>query len=264
MIIYGATDTGRQHPSNEDSIFPAGYWPSPHEVSDEAAASLGYLVAVADGVSAASLAQQASQKVVTTLVERYYSGNDLVSSDVALVAATAAANSAAYDITEDQEAEDVAATTLVAAVIKDNVVRVVHAGDSRAYLVTPQQVVSLTTDHSVVQELVEEGSISPAEADTHPESGVLTRALGVENEVQLDLSPPIPLEEADCLVLCSDGLYTLVSEREISDAVRGQSPAKAAHRLIDLANRRGGYDNISVVIATRQHQPTWRQRLFGR
>lgn len=258
MVIYGWSDVGRRHQTNDDSIFPAGYWPAPHEVAVEAADRHGHLLAVADGVSTAALGARASQQAMETLVHSYYHPTTEVESmEVRLLAAALAANRSAWALTTAEENDDLAATTLVAAVIRDGVAIVLHAGDSRAYLVTPEQVVALTTDHSVVQELVDAGEISPDQAVDHPDSGALTRALGVDSHVRFDLSAPILLGAGDSLVLCSDGLSTLVADDEIGQVVRSTTPAKAVHKLIDLANRRGGYDNISLVVAGPDDRQSW-------
>lgn len=263
-MIYGWSDPGRRHQTNDDSIFPEGPWPSPHALAAEEAGRCGYLLAVADGVTTAVLGAQASQQTIETLVHSYYGQPEGVeSAATALRAAALAANRAAWTLTMAEDNDDMAATTLVAAAIRDGVAHVVHAGDSRAYLVTADQVVCLTTDHSVVQELVDTGEISAADALDHPESGILTRALGVAGHVRLDLSAPITLQPGDSLVLCSDGLSTLIDEAEIGHVVRSAAAAKAVHKLIDLANRRGGYDNISVVIAGPDEQRPWWRRLLG-
>jgi len=264
VSIWGGTDPGQRHRTNQDCVFPLGEWPLPYEIVPEAISAGGYLLAVADGVSSAALSEQASQQALNSLVEHYYAhigdGEDVESG---LMAAAHAANTAAWRLTEDSPVEEIAATTLVAAVIRDGVAWIIHAGDSRAYLVTSQNIESLTIDHSVVQELFDGGVISAEEAQVHPEQGVLTRALGVSHRISIDLSQPIPLTDADSLVLCSDGLSTLVSEAEISQHVRRQSPARAARSLIALANRRGGYDNISVVVAgNNQNKPLWRHWLW--
>jgi protein phosphatase len=264
MIIYGWSDLGRRHLTNDDSIFPAGHWPAPYPFTAGGVAHRGYLLAVADGVTMAALGAHASRQAIETLVHTYYDPPAALDSvEIALLTAALAANKAAWDLTAAEENDDLAATTLVAAVIRDGVVQVIHAGDSRAYLVTPDQVVYLTSDHSVVQDLIDAGEISPEEALDHPENGVLTRALGVASHVRFDLSAPVALGVYDSLVLCSDGLSTLVHEDEIGQVVRSAAPARAVHRLIDLANRRGGYDNISVVIASPAERKSWWRRVLG-
>jgi protein phosphatase len=261
MVIYGWSDLGRRHQTNDDSVFPAGTWPAPHEAAVDDAEQSGYLLAVADGVTTAALGAHASQQVVETLVHSYYyPAGEVESVGVRLLAAALAANRAAWALTTAEENDDLAATTLVAAVLKDGVAQVLHAGDSRAYLVTPEQVVALTSDHSVVQELIDAGEIDPVDAPNHPESGALTRALGVDSHVRFDLSAPVLLQPGDSLVLCSDGLSTLVQDDEIGQVVRSAAPAKAVHKLIDLANRRGGYDNISVVVAGPGDSQSWWRR----
>lgn len=261
MVIYGWSDLGRRHQANDDSVFPAGYWPAPYETAVDDAERNGYLLAVADGVTTAALGAHASRQVVETLVQSFYGvSGEVESVGVRLLMAALAANQSAWALSTAEENDDLAATTLVAAVLKDGVAQVLHAGDSRAYLVTPEQVVALTTDHSVVQELVDAGELDPGQTLNHPDSGALTRALGVDSHVRFDLSALVPLRSGDSLVLCSDGLSTLVADDEIGQVVRSAIPAKAVHKLIDLANRRGGYDNISVVIAGPGDSRSWWRR----
>lgn len=140
-------------------------------------------------------------------------------------------------------------TTLTAAMIQYNRIHLVHVGDSRAYLIRPGLIRRLTADHSVVEELLRWGAISEEEASNHPYRNVLTRALGTEATVKLDLIEEI-FHPGDYLLLCTDGLTTLVTEPEIYDAVEGSlTLQQALDRLIDLALSRGGYDNITVVLA---------------
>jgi serine/threonine protein phosphatase PrpC len=140
-------------------------------------------------------------------------------------------------------------STVVAAVVHDEGIEVAHVGDSRAYLVHAGQVFQLTKDHSMVQRLVDDGVLSPAEAARHPEANKILRALGIGPEVDVDVKPQAVLYVAgDVLVLCSDGLSDLLSPGDIM-AVAGDAPApQAAGQLVDLANARGGHDNITAAV----------------
>ncbi len=144
-------------------------------------------------------------------------------------------------------------TTVVGALMNDDRVMITHAGDSRAYLVRDGVLQQLTTDHTYVQDLVERGAITPEEALSHPQSHVLTRCLGAEPRLQLDVQEfwvwgVNEGEPEDKLVLCSDGLYGLVSDSEIADIVTKNSPQEACVQLIELAKSRGGYDNITLAV----------------
>ena len=249
LSIWGETDIGRKHETNDDSIFPQGQWPLPRHIPLFRVQKQGRLLAVADGVSQASHAAQASKVAIDALVTHYYeqaSSEDDI--PTALLAAAYAANDAVLGLV-DEDAGVTAMTTLVAAVIHQDRAWIVHAGDSRAYHITPTDFQPLTIDHSMVQELFDAQVITAQEAANHPQQGVLTRALGISEFTIIEASPAVALQPDSRLLLCSDGLSTLVNEKEMADIVRHESPARAVHTLIRLANHRGGYDNISVVIA---------------
>lgn len=144
-------------------------------------------------------------------------------------------------------------TTVVAALINDDKVMITHAGDSRAYLVRDGVLQQLTTDHTYVQDLVDRDAITAEEALSHPQSHVLTRCLGAEPRLRLDTQEfwiwhVGENEPEDRLVLCSDGLYSLVSDAEIAESISKNSPQEACVQLIELAKSRGGYDNITLAI----------------
>ncbi len=144
-------------------------------------------------------------------------------------------------------------TTIVGALIQGDEVVITHAGDSRAYLVRDGELQQLTVDHTYVQDLVERGAISAEEALSHPQSHVLTRCLGAEPRLALEAQQywiwDVSAEEPeDRLVLCSDGLYSLVTEEEIASAVTSRSPQDSCVHLVELAKERGGFDNITIAI----------------
>ena len=124
-----------------------------------------------------------------------------------------------------------------------------HVGDSRLYLARGNSIARLTHDHSYVGRLVESGILRAEEAESHPQRHILTAALGAGVEVSADApSDPLALEEGDVLVLCTDGLWSLVGERELLEIVRTQPPAVACSDLIKLARDRGGPDNITLQV----------------
>ena len=143
-------------------------------------------------------------------------------------------------------------TTVVSIMITEQEIAIVHAGDSRAYLVRDGELEQLTVDHTYVQDLVDRGLISQEEALSHPQAHVLTRCLGAEPRLELDsqtlwLWPVDASLTGDRIVLLSDGLYSLVSDDEISEVISSCSPQESCSRLVELAKQRGGYDNITLV-----------------
>ncbi len=259
LAIWGWSDRGCQRTANEDRVLPHGAWPAPFLAGPEAVAARGYLFAVADGVSTAGLGAQAGEAVLAALFARYYA-SEAPNVLEALADAIGAANAAAWSVTQQANGSALAATTLVAAVLQNRTAWVAHVGDSRCYLITPRQTEALTSDHSVVQELMDAGQIDIQGAQAHPQQGVLTRALGIGEAVAVDFSLPVVLASEDRLLLCSDGLTTLVDEEKIGEITRRKPPQAAVEALIALANHRGGYDNISVVVAGYHDRVPWWRR----
>lgn len=139
-------------------------------------------------------------------------------------------------------------TTLTAAMVFGAKVVVAQVGDSRAYIMTDGTLRQLTKDHSWVNEEVERGNITLAEAKIHPRRNVLTRAVGIAPKVDVD-TLSIDVKEGDVLCLCSDGLYGLVDDEDIQEVLTTHSPSEASRILVDRANELGGHDNITVIVA---------------
>jgi protein phosphatase len=141
-------------------------------------------------------------------------------------------------------------TTLTIAVIDGQMLLAGHVGDSRAYLINDKEIVQITKDHSLVQEMVEKGEITAQQARTHPRRNVITRVVGYYGKVEPDVVK-WSLEEGDRVLVCCDGLIIHLTDEEIKQTVlQNPDPQQAAAKLIALANQRGGQDNISVIIAT--------------
>jgi serine/threonine protein phosphatase PrpC len=139
-------------------------------------------------------------------------------------------------------------TTLTVALLAGRTLSVAHVGDSRAYLWRRGKLRQLTQDHSWVAEQVSRGVLSPGEARAHPKQNVLTRALGLDIRRGVD-SHSLRLAQGDIILLCSDGLHSLLRDPEISDFLGQLAPQDACDQLVAQANSRGGKDNITVVIA---------------
>lgn len=144
-------------------------------------------------------------------------------------------------------------TTLVSAIFQGADVTIAHIGDSRAYLIRDSVIQQLTTDHTYVQQLVDKGEIQPEEALSHPQAHILTRAIGSEPVLKLDtrrfwLWEVSEEEPKDYILLCSDGLYSLISEEEMASLISSKSPQQACAEMVEIAKRRGGYDNITLAI----------------
>jgi len=236
MILRAAagTNVGRRRRINEDR----------YAIAPE----LG-LFLVADGMGghtagqvASELAAQAALRAVGTLQDA------AVSLAEKLRFAVSSANRAIFEAARERPELAGMGTTLVAVLAHDGRVALAHVGDSRAYLVRGGRIRQLTDDHSVVGELLRRREISADAAREHPHRHVLTRALGVRAVVEPDLAELSP-SAGDVFALCSDGLTTHVRDEEIAErASAGAILEAAVEALIDLANARGGEDNITVVL----------------
>jgi PPM family protein phosphatase len=181
-------------------------------------------------------------------MREYYDAPQELSPSVRLAQAIERANTQVYTENREQPEGRRMTTTVVAALIMGAKLHLAHTGDSRAYVITRGQIVLVTRDHSWVAELVRSGDLTEAEAEAHPWRNRITRALGMHESIDIE-QRVLDLLEGDRLLLCSDGLTRHVAEEEILEVVANCEPGEASRRLIDLANERGGQDNISVVIA---------------
>ena len=246
LQIWGATDKGRQREGNEDAIYPESgtefYQPSAKNL-----AGRGQLLVVADGMGGTRAGSEASRWAIRVAVERYY---DAPGSNVGanLRSALEAANQSLYQYLRSTNVQQ-AGCTMSAVVIHLNTLYVANVGDSRVYLLRNGRITQLTRDHSVTQQKVDQGLIQPEDALRDPDRNVITRSMGTRLEVQVDLFPPIPLVTGDGVLLCSDGLTDMVADVRILTLTGDNAPKRAAKRLIAAANRQGGVDNISVVLA---------------
>jgi protein phosphatase len=203
---------------------------------------------VCDGVAGGTAGEIASEHAVRRILNDYYQAP---ADQPALPRLLAAIQQANADIVQENMSQPEGrrmTTTVVAAVWQNPYLILVHAGDSRAYLVRSGQITQLTRDHSWVAEMVRSGDLTQEEAVNHPWRNRITRALGMKENVDLD-AQTVEVRSGDRLVLCSDGLTRHVSDAEIAAAVTQQAPRLAGQQLIGLANQRGGSDNISVIVA---------------
>lgn len=212
--------------------------------NEDRALGRGPVIAVADGMGGAKAGEVAAQMAVDEVAAL----SEPVSPDE-VRSAIRRANGAIFDLAHTDPDKAGMGTTLTAALLSGAALAVLHVGDSRAYLWRAGELTQITDDHSVVAELVRRGSLSPAEAEVHPHRNVITRALGAEREVTPDIVTQ-PLEPGDVILLCSDGLSSYVGDAAIAGALEAAPDLNAAAReLVALANRAGGADNVTVVLA---------------
>ena len=236
MILRSAarTDVGRRRRANEDCY--------------AIVAELGYFV-VADGMGghkAGQLASRLAAEAATAALEALEGSAATLTEK--LRCTIAAANREIYVAAQAKAEFSGMGTTVVSLLATDGRVALAHVGDSRAYLVRGGRIRQLTDDHSVVGELVRRREITKSAAREHPHRHVLTRAVGVRREVAPDLAE-LTSSPGDLFVLCSDGLTGLVLDEEIAEAANAGTDLDATcAQLVDLANERGGEDNITVVL----------------
>jgi serine/threonine protein phosphatase PrpC len=225
---FAGTDTGRQRRANEDSLLAR----SP-------------LFVVADGMGGAQAGEVASK----IAVEYFQRGlPDASEPEVALAAVAHAANSRIHELSHSHAEQAGMGTTLTAVYVGEEQVTIAHVGDSRAYRLRDGELLRLTDDHSLVDELIRQGRLTPKEAVEHPQRSVITRALGPEGAVEVD-TRSYPALPGDIYLLCSDGLTTMVPEAELAGVLLAHPRLRAAgEALIAAANEAGGRDNITVVL----------------
>jgi PPM family protein phosphatase len=235
LSSFAATDVGLQRAGNEDShlrgrtVFAVADGLGGHQGGEVASAMAVERLGALDGRSFAEPTQAAA----------------------ALADAIADANRAILERgVADQGLWGMGTTVTAAAVVGDLVLQLAHVGDSRAYLLRgdgpPRQ---LTTDHTVVGELVRRGRLTPQQAASHPERSILTRAVGLDPNVQVEQPAPLGLQPDDQVLLCSDGLTETVADEQLAQVLAGQADGDdACQALIAAANAAGGPDNITVVL----------------
>ena len=231
-----ATNVGLVRPINEDSYI--------------CLATDVYVVA--DGMGGHAAGEVASGMLVETAGELLcHAGSDAFSED-SLKQVILQANQKILDKASQDKGYAGMGTTASILHIKDDAGILAHVGDSRIYLFRSGEMQQLTKDHSLVWDLVENGTITAEEAKQHPKRNLLTRAVGVDRELQVDVHT-FPVEHDDKFLLCSDGLTNMVSENDIKAAVLAPAISNKAQYLIDLALRAGGTDNITAIVVEKSH-----------
>lgn len=238
MKISAKTDIGKVRSNNQDS-FAAGDLTS--EVS---------WAVVCDGMGGANGGNVASEAAVKVISDKLNSGYHIGMNDNSvknlLISSVEAANITLYSMAKNNDELNGMGTTVVLAVRNADTLYISNVGDSRIYIVSESGMTQVTTDHSVVQMMIDKGEISPEEARDHPKKNVITRALGVDPEVRIDYSQE-QLNEGDMVLLCTDGLTNYVDDEVIFEVCKSEDRYKIADKLVELANENGGGDNITVV-----------------
>jgi protein phosphatase len=225
---YAGTDTGRQRRENEDSML-----------------ARAPLFVVADGMGGAQAGEVASR----IAVEAFEPGvGDSREPETALATLAQRANARIYELSHSHAEQAGMGTTLTAVYVGEREISIAHVGDSRAYRLREGVLERLTEDHSLVDELLRQGRLTPEEAVEHPQRSVITRALGPEGVVEVD-TRSYAARDGDVYLLCSDGLTTMLDEERVAQVLREHATLRdAGEALIAAANDAGGRDNITVVL----------------
>ena len=241
MQIFSRIDIGKVRSSNQDAYFTG-------ELSDGSAFAV-----VCDGMGGANAGNIASETAVKGISEyilrSYRTTMSVTDIEKLLINAISSANIEIYDMSVKTPELSGMGTTVVVAVVRNGRAVIAHVGDSRIYLIG-DEIKQLTRDHSIVQSMVESGTITPTEAKSHPRKNIITRALGAEEDVAVD-SDILDVDSGQSLLLCTDGLSNFVESAEILEIFKQTEIEKVAEILVDTANNNGGGDNIAVVTITR-------------
>lgn len=240
MRIFSKTDCGKVRKINQDAFFAT--------VLPDGAA----LAVVCDGMGGANagdLASKTAVEVISQYIINAYSTSMDTNALLNLIKnSIISANIDVYDISLKNSDLSGMGTTAVVAVVREKQVIICNVGDSRAYLLS-DKLKQITRDHSVVQTLLESGKLTEEEARVHPDKNVITRALGVEENIIPD-DYCIPLQKGEYILLCTDGLSNYVDSETIYDIVKNNDINKVTQLLVDKANSAGGRDNVTVVAVT--------------
>lgn len=242
MVFYGQTDIGKRRQQNEDSYY----------IKDEGNYKLFVVADGMGGYAGGEVASKLAIKIFTKFVEsnlslkKHYEREDIVE---ILKQGIINANTSVHEKAQNNENFKNMGTTIAIALIYNSKVYIAHVGDSRIYRVRKNIIRQLTKDHSYVEKLISEGTITRREADNHPKKNMLTRAIGAEETVESNIKVKGMLP-GDIFVLCTDGLTNMVQDKEIFKTVceNEHNLKNACDQLINNANFAGGYDNSTVIL----------------
>lgn len=241
MIAWALTDKGKARRENQDSF----HLEISHAVNQA-------ICVVCDGMGGAKSGNVASQMAADVFMDEMRlqakPGMSPKAIRTAMASSVAASNRRVYEKAQSGSDFYGMGTTLVGAAVSRNGALIINVGDSRAYLADEQGITQITRDHSLVEDLIAKGELTREEAKIHPSKNLITRALGTEAAVIPDLFS-VELKEGDFLLLCTDGLSNMVEDQEILfEILHGGDPSNCCERLINLANERGGPDNITIAL----------------
>jgi len=249
----GFTDIGMKRKMNEDALLLADLtnfnFSLGARINTGHLSERGALLAVADGMGGAAAGEVASELAVMTLLDELTQGANVKAISLRLKEAVENTNRRIWEYAQQHPELQGMGTTLTAAVISNGLVYIAQVGDSRAYLLRGKNITQITKDQSLVQRWLDAGLLDVEEAQVHPYRNILTQSLGIGPSVKV-AGAEFPLYRNDYLLLCSDGLSNKISPQEMLRALwESSNISETCRKLIDEANRRGGEDNITVIVA---------------
>lgn len=239
MLVSAKTDIGMKRSTNQDSYSYGQF--------ENGTITWAVVCDGMGGMAAGNIASITAVEVIAGALEQNLSPKSSPSFVKNLLKTSIeSANAKIFSMAEENEDMRGMGTTVVAVVVIKGVAYFVHAGDSRAYYYSNNQLSQVTTDHSVVQTLLESGQLTQDEAKNHPNKNIITRALGVASYIDVDFET-LDVSEGDTVLLCTDGLTNCIDDELIKLASTDNDFSSLAERLVELANQNGGNDNITVV-----------------
>lgn len=237
MKLYAMTDVGRKREVNQDYVY----------VTDQPVGPFPNFLAVADGMGGHKAGDFASKYTVNTVLEELEK-TPLDKPEEILRNIVGIANHKLIEVAATDVKLEGMGTTLVAGTVIGNTLYFANVGDSRLYLIN-EKIRQISKDHSLVEEMVRLGGIKAEEAKNHPDKNIITRAIGVKEDVEADIYE-YRLKKGDVILMCTDGLSNMVEDEDMFDIVKGsRDVVEAVEMLIEKANSNGGRDNIGVVLA---------------
>ncbi len=236
LNIGNFSDVGKARKINEDNF-------------GSISGAFGILLIICDGMGGYKGGEIASQTAVKSIENHFEKLNGNYDPPQEIYNAfNSANNSIIQNANNDSTLSDMG-STVVLVLLKDGLVHYANLGDSRIYRIRQGKILQLTKDNSLVQQMIDSNIITENEAKTHPKKHVITKALGIDADLEPEMYQPFKLQENDIIILCSDGLTEHVEEVEILNIAGNNSVSDAAIKLVDLANERGGSDNITIQVA---------------
>ena len=237
MKVSFKTDIGCTRSQNQDAVF----------VSEQPVGPLDNLFIVADGMGGHNAGDYASKKAIDLIVSAIEQDTEDRGISAIQRGITIANREIFFEASLDEEKSGMG-TTVVVATIENDTLKVANVGDSRLYVLSKGDLVQVTRDHSVIEEMVRKGEVSREMAQKHPKRNLITRAVGAEEEVRIDLFD-VDLPEVEAVLMCTDGLTTMVSDEKIAEIMSlGMTVEHKVAALVKEANAGGGKDNITVLL----------------